>query len=189
MWRLEADLAEIPGFESPKIALEQYATSPHLAAQCMNAALNLGDIDGSILDLGCGTGRLGYACSWLGADYVLGVDIDAEPLKVASEYLDVLQADVVDLDIHKFDTCVTNPPFGTRNKGVDVAFVKTALRHARRAVYSLHKTATREYMLKKDWGVPVKVIAELRFDLPRNYAFHTKATTDIQVDLLRFDLS
>ena len=36
-----------------------------------------------------------------------------------------------------------NPPFGTRNTGIDAEFVTIAMRNAR-SVYSLHKTSTRD---------------------------------------------
>ena len=42
-----------------------------------------------------------------------------------------------------FDTVVMNPPFGTRNPGIDTAFVLKGLQSAN-VVYSLHKTSTRE---------------------------------------------
>ena len=41
-----------------------------------------------------------------------------------------------------------NPPFGTRRKGADIAFLRTALQLARRSVYSLHKSSTRAHVQK-----------------------------------------
>ena len=46
----------------------------------------------------------------------------------------------------KADIVVTNPPFGTRAKGVDMEFVRVASQIATSAVYSLHKTSTRSYI-------------------------------------------
>lgn len=43
----------------------------------------------------------------------------------------------------EFDTIVMNPPFGTRNTGVDTAFVLKGMEYAS-TVYSLHKTSTRD---------------------------------------------
>nr|DAD26859.1 TPA_asm: hypothetical protein HUJ06_028327 [Nelumbo nucifera] len=40
-----------------------------------------------------------------------------------------------------------NPPFGTRKKGADIDFLSTALKVASQAVYSLHKTTTRDVKL------------------------------------------
>ena len=61
----------------------------------------------------------------------------------------------------------------------------------RTAVYSLHKTATREHIKKKasEWGVNMEVLAELRFNLAASYKFHRKKTVDIEVDFIRIDWS
>uniref|UniRef100_A0A453QTF0 Uncharacterized protein n=1 Tax=Aegilops tauschii subsp. strangulata TaxID=200361 RepID=A0A453QTF0_AEGTS len=37
-----------------------------------------------------------------------------------------------------------NPPFGTKRKGADMEFLSMGLKVAAQAVYSLHKTSTRE---------------------------------------------
>ena len=55
-----------------------------------------------------------------------------------------------------FDTALMNPPFGTRQKGVDMAFLRAGLDAVRAgggAVYSMHKTSTRDYIAKtcKRW--------------------------------------
>jgi len=64
------------------------------------------------------------------------------------------------------DTVITNPPFGTKqNAGMDVQFLRTAIRLARRAVYSFHKTSTRAYLVKtlgEEWGLDVRVVAEMK---------------------------
>ena len=49
------------------------------------------------------------------------------------------------------DVVVMNPPFGTRRKGADLAFLRAAFRLATGSVYSLHKSSTRAY-LQKVWG-------------------------------------
>lgn len=67
-----------------------------------------------------------------------------------------------------------NPPFGTRNTGIDVAFLEQAIELRPRAIYSLHKTSTRKFLVKKateEWGLEVEVIAELRFDIPKMCVF------------------
>eukprot|EP00466_Bigelowiella_natans_P005141 jgi/Bigna1/132073/aug1.16_g6781 len=98
------------------------------------------------------------------------------------------------MEMDKFpevDTVIMNPPFGTRNSGIDMIFVETALRLTKTSVYSLHKTSTRKHILKRanKWGVEAKVIAELRFDIPQMYKFHKKKSVDVQVDLIRFGRS
>mmetsp|Transcript_7723 Transcript_7723/g.11101 ORF Transcript_7723/g.11101 Transcript_7723/m.11101 type:complete len:294 (+) Transcript_7723:82-963(+) len=87
------------------------------------------------------------------------------------------------------DTVFTNPPFGTKhNAGIDVQFLYTATRLARRAVYSFHKSSTREYLVKKcrdEWNLDVQVVAKMQFDIPNMYKFHTKKSVDVDVDLIR----
>lgn len=89
-----------------------------------------------------------------------------------------------------FDTVVLNPPFGTRSKGMDMKFLKIAARMASRAVYSLHKSSTREYILKKatSWGYEPEVVAELRYDLKQSYSFHKRQSKDIAVDVIRLKI-
>uniref|UniRef100_B9N7D0 Uncharacterized protein n=1 Tax=Populus trichocarpa TaxID=3694 RepID=B9N7D0_POPTR len=69
---------------------------------------------------------------------VIGIDIDSQSLEIA-----FLNAE--DLCSTGFvDTVVMNPPFGIRRKGADIDFLSAALKIAPEAVYSLHKTSTRD---------------------------------------------
>jgi predicted RNA methylase len=89
------------------------------------------------------------------------------------------------------DTVLTNPPFGTKNnQGIDVQFLRTATRLARRAVYSFHKRSTRAYLMKtvQEWGYEVQVAAEMKFDIPQMYKFHEQKSVDVEVDLLRVSI-
>jgi len=98
--------------------------------------------------------------------------------------------------VGKFDTVIMNPPFGTKhNRGLDLEFVKAGLLlidkkpSNKSAVYSLHKTSTREHIIKKaesEWNVQAEVLAQLKYDLPATYKHHKKLSVDIEVDLLRF---
>ena len=87
------------------------------------------------------------------------------------------------------DTVLVNPPFGTKpnNAGIDVQFLRTACRLARKAVYSFHKTSTRAYLLKtlEEWGYHGQVAAEMKFDIPNMYKFHKQKNVDVEVDLIR----
>ena len=89
------------------------------------------------------------------------------------------------------DTVLTNPPFGTKhNAGMDVQFLRTATRLARKTVYSFHKTSTRDFLLRKvsEWGMEAIVVAEMKFDIPNTYKFHQKKSVDVEVDLLRVSI-
>lgn len=200
--KLEQYLQQVDGFEQPKVQLEQYATTPHLAA-CMLYTIqsSFGDVEGKLVaDLGCGCGTLSFGAAMLGASLCVGFDIDDDALQTFisnREQLEIEECDSVLCDVisgmserwdNCFDTVLMNPPFGTRQKGADMEFVRTGLRIATTAVYSLHKTSTRQHVLARarSWGVEAKVLAELRFDLPQTYKFHSKSSVDIEVDLVRF---
>lgn len=173
---LESYLQQVDVFEDPKIILEQYPTSPHIAA-CMLYTIHntYDDIEGKLVaDLGCGCGVLSIGAAVLNAGLCVGFDIDDDALEIfrrnteESELtnIDLIQCDMclmtTELYAKKFDTVIMNPPFGTKhNQGIDMLFLRTALTMAQTAVYSLHKTSTREHILKKasDWGVKMEVIA------------------------------
>lgn len=202
---LEGCLQQVDVFESPKLLLEQYPTRPHIAA-CMLYTIHntFGDIEGKVIaDLGCGCGVLSIGAAVLGAGLCIGFDIDEDALDIfrtnAEEFelsnVDLVQSDICSLPCTSLeksvDTVIMNPPFGTKhNKGMDMTFLKNALQMARTAVYSLHKTSTREHVQKKaaDWKVKMEVVAELRYDLPASYKFHKKKSVDIEVDFIRFSL-
>ncbi|XP_078170062.1 S-adenosyl-L-methionine-dependent methyltransferases superfamily protein isoform X2 [Carex rostrata] len=179
--QLEGLLGGLDQFSQPKVELEQYPTGAHIASRMIYTAENsYEDISGKIVaDFGCGCGTLGIASALLGAEHVLGIDVDPESLEIAGENVtdleldvDFLRCDIRTLNLKGLlvDTIVMNPPFGTRKKGADMDFLSLSLKVASRAVYSLHKTSTRE----------------LRFDVPQMYKFHKKKEVDIAVDLWRF---
>lgn len=150
----------------------------------------------------------------LPTSYTLGIDLDEDALEVARNNLssldledspiDFLRADLNDprfLKIFKprldppndfyratFDTVVMNPPFGTKNKGIDMIFLEIACRMTRCSVYSLHKTSTREFIQKraKEYGFRAEVLAEMRYDLPKTMKMHKQKSLDIAVDFWRF---
>lgn len=197
---LEQCLQEAKTFEKPKVHLEQYPTTPHLAA-CMLHSIQstFGDIEGKLIaDLGCGCGVLTIGASLLGASQCIGFEIDKEALDIFSdnkEYFEIENCDGVNCDINYldsrwekvFDTVIMNPPFGTRNKGIDIDFIEAGMKLAN-VIYSLHKTSTRPFIVKKakTWGLECKVLAEMRFDLLPTYKFHNKKSVDINVDLYQF---
>eukprot|EP00899_Mesostigma_viride_P015034 jgi/Mesvir1/23531/Mv18232-RA.1 len=132
--------------------------------------------------------------------HVVGVDIDSDAIELAMENcenmeveMEFVQADIthVPLQDKSADIVLMNPPFGSRTKGADMMFLQSAIKIAREAVYSLHKTSTRAHIEKaalKMGASQATVIAELRYDLPATYKFHKKKEVDIEVDLWRFEL-
>ncbi|KAB0402286.1 hypothetical protein E2I00_014111 [Balaenoptera physalus] len=69
-----------------------------------------------------------------------------------------------------------------------MAFRKTALEMARTAVYSLHKSSTREHIQKKaaEWKIKIDIIAKLQYNLRASYKIHKRKSVDIEVDLTQF---
>jgi len=214
---LESILEDVKVFESPKLELEQYPTSPHIAARILHVMHGLGDLEGrAVVDLGCGCGILALGASLLGSGYTLGVDIDADALETARLNASILGieghlgTDFLVSNIHtmrgpqddealrknarsfpwKFDVVVMNPPFGTRTRGADVEFLRTAasIVNYEGVVYSLHKASTRNHIAKvatRLGATSAEVLAQLRFDIPHMYRFHRKESQDVEVDLWR----
>uniref|UniRef100_UPI00398F547C rRNA N(6)-adenosine-methyltransferase METTL5 isoform X3 n=1 Tax=Pristiophorus japonicus TaxID=55135 RepID=UPI00398F547C len=175
--KLESSLQQVDTFAQPKLFLEQYPTSPHIAAHMLYTIhTTFDDIENKLVaDLGCGCGVLSIGAAMLDAGLCVGFDIDEDALDIFNrnaEEFELANVDMVQCDIcsvttgklsKKFDTIIMNPPFGTKhNKGMDMTFLKTALDMARTAVYSLHKTSTRDYVQKKadEWKVKMEVIAD-----------------------------
>ncbi len=145
---------------------------------------------------------LSIACVLMGAAHVLSVDVDKDALEVLESNkravfedeedlhskLEVICENVVDLKLDRqFDVVVMNPPFGTRVKGADMAFLKSAASLGN-VVYSMHKTSTRKHVDKagKSLNLEGKPIAQLRYNLDNTYEHHKKKSVDIEVDLWRF---
>lgn len=113
LWKIESKLSSLADFRAmdggPRISLEQYATSGHLAAQVVyQMHSRFDDVAGrTVIDLGCGPAILGLGAALLGARHVIGVDIYAPALAVAvanrsalglDGVVDFVQADVLGLD-------------------------------------------------------------------------------------------
>lgn len=204
--QLESYLQQVDGFDDPKINLEQYVTSGHIASHMLYTIdQTFEDINNNVVaDFGCGCGVLSIGSAMLGADHVFGMDIDSSALDKSSDNIAEFELEsqiaLVNCDVRSWnmldyfasrkiiDTVVMNPPFGTKNnKGMDLVFLQHAIQVANNSVYSLHKTTTRDHIAKKvdEWGCSFEVLAELRYDLPRTYKFHKKDSLDVHVDFIK----
>ena len=144
---LELFLSRVAPQPSPKVELEQYTISEHIAANMLYiAAYSNGDILGKkVLDLGCGTGRFALGAAFLGAGQVVGIDIDRSAVETASENSKVsnLKSNVqwilgdIGSITGQFDTVLQNPPFGVQRREADRPFLVKAL-EVGSSVYSLH---------------------------------------------------
>lgn len=212
---LEILLSNIKPHPTPNPNLEQYTISSSVAAQMLYiAAYTYGDIvDKTVLDLGCGTGRLALGAAFLGAREVVGVDIDRTAVKVACEnsantgLKDKVQWVTADIEAvcGEFDTALQNPPFGVQKRGADRKFLEKAL-DSGKAVYSLHKSTqdntalTRKLKPRRDDVLRVSASSFLRrfiekrggcitavypmvMTIPYMFSFHTKRRHEFTVDL------
>uniref|UniRef100_A0A803NTV5 Methyltransferase small domain-containing protein n=1 Tax=Cannabis sativa TaxID=3483 RepID=A0A803NTV5_CANSA len=84
--QLEGLVGELQQFSNPKVELEQYPTGPHIASRMLFTAENsFEDISNKVVaDFGCGCGTLGTAAALLGAEHVIGIDVDTQALEIAS---------------------------------------------------------------------------------------------------------
>ncbi|XP_055297516.1 rRNA N6-adenosine-methyltransferase Mettl5 [Sitodiplosis mosellana] len=207
--KLEEYLQGVDGFEKPKILLEQYVTPSHIASVMLyTIQTKYNDIENKLVaDLGCGCGMLSIGSFLLGATHTVGFDIDPDALEIFRANVTEMElpgVDSVNCDVvadlssetskwrKAFDSVLMNPPFGTKkNAGMDMKFLVSGFKLARTAVYSLHKTSTRDFIQRKatELGAKAEVFATLRYNLDSSYKFHKKTTVDIEVDCWRFDVS
>jgi predicted RNA methylase len=134
---------------------------------------------------------------------VVGVDIDEdalaqcranmEELEIEEDDVELLHSNVLTLPqtlTERFQTVVLNPPFGTKNNaGIDISFLQIASKMATGAVYSMHKSSTREHVVKKaqEWG-EVQVLAQMKFEILNQFKFHKKERVFVDVDLIRIKI-
>ncbi len=211
---LELFLASLEAQPNPKAELEQYTTSEQIAANMLYiAAYTHGDIaDKRVLDLGCGTGRLGLGAALLGAEAVVGVDVDPSAIAVArqnaekaglTDKVQWVNGDISTVEGH-YDTVLQNPPFGVQNREADRAFLIKALQSADK-VYSLHNhpevderlikmlkssqgfiqvqpSPFLERFIAKNAGAVTAVYAML-MTIPKMFDFHRKLKHDFVIDL------
>jgi predicted RNA methylase len=199
---LQALLEGFEGPPNPNVDLEQYPTPPRLAAEVIFNAANLHSaIAGkSVADLGCGCGILSIAALCMGASSVQAFDIDPLCLDAARRNLERLEFDdtppitfcehdVKGLAGLAVETVVMNPPFGTRNKGIDLEFLKVAGQIATGDIFSFHKTSTRRHVLEiaaPKLGLKGEVMMEVDFDMKKLYKFHKMQSKPIKVDVYHF---
>lgn len=209
---LELFIGSLQAQPNPQAQLEQYTTPQQIAANILYlAAYTNGDIiDKSVLDLGCGTGRLGLGAAYLGAAEVVGIDIDPAAIKTARQNASKaeLTAQWINGDISaitgEFDTVLQNPPFGVQTREADRAFLVKAL-EVGSAVYSLHNHPEVDErlikMLKSSGGMvqvqpspflerfisknggSVTAVYAMLMTIPKMFDFHTKLKHDFVIDL------
>lgn len=209
---LELFLGSLDAQPNPQWQLEQYTTPEAIAANMLYlAAYGNGDIVGKrVLDLGCGTGRLGLGAAFLGASEVVGVDVDASAIETGEQNaakvslpIQLIHADISNVQGH-FDTVLMNPPFGVQQREADRPFLVKALEVAD-SVYSLHNHPEVDErlikMLKSSGGMvqvqpnqflerfiakhgcTVEAVYSMLMTIPKMFDFHKKLKHDFVIDL------
>jgi len=191
--QLEIKLSNLKILETPTLRLEQYPVSPEAAAELLYmAGFEHDDLEGRIIDLGTGTGRLAIGVALMSQANIVGVDIDARALELARENaktagvkVEWIQSTIDDVD-GTYETVIMNPPYGTRTVHADTQFLDKAFQLAP-VTYSIHKASTRTF-LARYVHKSNRRIAEARtmsMKIPHLYSFHTRRWKSIEVDLCR----
>jgi putative methylase len=213
---LEKFLSKIESHPSPSAYLEQYTIAADVAATMLYIAAytNNDIVDKKVVDLGCGTGRLALGAAFLGAEEVVGVDIDRKVVKLASEssvrmgLKERVQWLAGDISVIRgdFDTVLQNPPFGVQKRKADRKFLERALELAN-VIYSLHKhpgldtiflrelessktglaQVTPSPFLKRfveEHGGKIRVIYAMIMTIPHMFSFHERRKHKFVADLL-----
>jgi len=194
-------LSRLNGFSSPKLLLEQYETESEVAASTLWHAYMKGWIEGKIVaDLGAGTGILGIGCLLLGAKKCFFLEKDIEAVSILKENLSelnllnrtlIIRKDISLIKRDEFpepaELVVQNPPFGTKIKSSDRAFIAKACELSSRII-SFHKSSTADFVKQafKSLGFEVAEILNFRYPLKSTYSFHKSRRKEILVSSFFF---
>jgi predicted RNA methylase len=191
--QLEIQLGKLKILEKPNLKLEQYPVSAETASELLYmAGFEHNDLDGRVIDIGTGTGRLAIGAALMGAKKVVGVDVDEHALTLAKENAEsaAVQVGWVQSEIEnvngRFNTVIMNPPYGTRTTHADTRFLEKALQLAP-LVYSIHKSSTRDFLLQlvMKLGAQVDQARSMRMAIPHLFEFHEKKRAIVEIDLYR----
>lgn len=198
------ELSRLLLFDKPKVYLEQYPTDSNVAADFLWSALMNGEIEGkTVIDIGAGTGILGFGAMLLGAKKVVFLEIDEKALDICKKNYENIcnefdvtgcEVDFVQKDIskfeskEKFDVVLQNPPFGIKKEHADKIFLETAFKLSK-VVYSLHKSETLDFVdgVSKDAGFKVTHKFKYNFPLKSTMSYHTRKIKRIDVTCFRIE--
>ncbi len=184
-------LERLEGFAAPDPRLEQYATPAPIASELLYSALLRGDLEGTVCDLGCGTGILAIGAALLGARSV-GVELDCAALKIAKENarslgvdVEFVRGDVASICLRNVTTVIMNPPFGAQKGSLgDRAFLRKAMEICE-VIYSIHNAGSEGFIRRFVEPCKVEEVQKIAFPLKRSFKFHSKEVKIIEVELYR----
>ncbi len=185
-------LEAVPPFPHPRADLEQYVTPAEAAATLLAAADRWDGLRGrSVLDLGCGTGRLAVGAAALGAEPVVGVDSDTEAVELARRAAETAGFSIrfedtsVDRIVDPADLVVMNPPFGAQRRHADRPFWEAAFRLARRTVYAFSLAASRTFIARQTVARSAHVleVTPVPWALGSTLPHHRRHRQPLDVDL------
>ena len=193
--QLEIILQQIPKPTNPIASLEQYMTPATIAADVLFTAFAWGDIHEKIVvDLGCGTGIFAIGAYLMGAQQVIGYDIDPNIISIAKEYttknnypIEFHTQDVTSIQT-SCDTVLMNPPFGAQkaNLKADRKFIEKGFEIAS-VLYSFHLKKTIPFMEKMITALQGEITFQKDYEFPIKWIFdfHIKQVVSYKVTLLR----
>ncbi len=185
-------LERLEGFSAPDPRLEQYATPAPIASELLYSALLRGDLEGTVCDLGCGTGILAIGAALLGAGSVVGIELDGSALKTAEENarrlgvdIELVRGEVASIALKNVSTVIMNPPFGAqKGSSGDRAFLSKATETAD-VVYSIHNAGSEGFIRRFVEPCKVEEVKRIAFPLKRSFKFHSREVKFIEVELYR----
>lgn len=189
---LEIQLECVAGFNSPSTYLEQYSTPATLAAELVFFAFMRNDLVDPVYDLGCGTGIIAIAAALMGAEKVVGFDIDKNALYTAKKNAQELHTNIdfvccrVEDIPGKVHTVIMNPPFGAQIKGSDRPFLRKALDIAD-VIYSIHNTGSYDFIKKFIDPAVITDRYNVGFPIKRTFKFHKKDIEVVNVEIYRIE--
>ncbi len=178
--------------------MEQYQTPSWLASEIIYTAYLRGDIEDRAGDFGCGTGRIAIGLALMGCGEVLCIDISCRDLIDALRYSRDLgvreNIDPLCWDLRKgfygtLDSVFMNPPFGIYRRGIDIEFLRAALRSSA-TVYSIFYFNIKSIRLldsvSREYGFTMEIIGKYPMEVPAIYPSHRRRIYRIPVLVARF---
>jgi putative methylase len=182
-------MSKIERNQSNKLRLEQYSTDLEMAYDMVSFIDSKSCIFGkNVADLGCGNGILGITAAIFGAKKVDMYDIDKRMTELTKKNVETLELDnvntinkdIFDVD-YKYDTAVSNPPFGFQSNFSIIAFIKKANKIADN-LFFIYKDNKNIRNLAQINGMDVFELGNIK--LQKSQYFHKKNSYTLPVILI-----